>query len=198
MKCTRCDLDKPLEAFYQLKNGKVNGKVCKSCKAAEAKENYHANDGLGRLKAWRKANPVKYKEQHNTTLKKRSTRLLQDEAYRAKHNQQKRENSKKNFITGLVARARTRALTCNVPFSISVADIEVPEVCPLLGVPFVMGTKGNYQFSPSLDRIDPPKGYVKGNIKVISTLANTMKNSASKEQLLVFSKNIVEYVQNMI
>ena len=42
--------------------------------------------------------------------------------------------------------------------------------------------------SPSLDRIDPGKGYVKGNVQVISMQANRMKNDGSIEELLLLSK----------
>jgi hypothetical protein len=42
--------------------------------------------------------------------------------------------------------------------------------------------------SPSLDRIDPNKGYVIGNVQIISLLANRMKNDASKDELQRFAK----------
>lgn len=41
----------------------------------------------------------------------------------------------------------------------------------------------------SLDKIIPEKGYVKGNVQIISNLANRMKSSATQEQILTFSKN---------
>jgi hypothetical protein len=37
--------------------------------------------------------------------------------------------------------------------------------------------------SPSLDRIDNSKGYVKGNVAVISFRANTLKNNATADEL---------------
>jgi hypothetical protein len=42
-----------------------------------------------------------------------------------------------------------------------------------------------------LDKIVPELGYVKGNVQVISTLANTMKNQASIEQLLTFAHSVI-------
>ena len=58
---------------------------------------------------------------------------------------------------------------------------------------FVAGEKGNYEYTPSLDRIDPTKGYIKGNVWVITKRANTMKNSATREELLKFADNIYKY-----
>jgi hypothetical protein len=46
-------------------------------------------------------------------------------------------------------------------------------------------------FSPSIDRIDSTKGYIKDNIQVLSFLGNRMKNSATPDQLLTFAKNII-------
>lgn len=37
--------------------------------------------------------------------------------------------------------------------------------------------------APSLDRIDPKRGYVPGNVVVISRMANTIKQDASLGQI---------------
>lgn len=80
--------------------------------------------------------------------------------------------------------AKYRAKKYNLDFTIKPEDIVIPEICPMLGLKLV---KGNYHKqrnnSPSLDRLNNKKGYVKGNILVISLLANRIKNDASKEEI---------------
>lgn len=86
-------------------------------------------------------------------------------------------------------RAKSRAKERGIEFSIDKSDVIVPEFCPILGVklePYV-GHSGGGPNSPALDRFDNSKGYVKGNVVVISHLANMMKSSATKEELLAFA-----------
>lgn len=92
--------------------------------------------------------------------------------------------------------AKRRAEKKGIDFNITPEDIIIPEKCPLLEVPFIYGTENNYDYTPSLDRIDNTKGYIKGNIQVISMKANSMKNSASFDELLTFCKNILRYSPN--
>lgn len=92
----------------------------------------------------------------------------------------------------LLASAKNRAKKLDVPFTITVSDIIVPELCPYLKIPltFISG-KGQQWTNPSLDRIAPELGYVPGNVRVISRLANTMKSIASREQLLQFARSVI-------
>lgn len=78
----------------------------------------------------------------------------------------------------LWANAKTRAKEKDLPINISLEDIVIPEVCPLLGIPIIKGI-GNYSDnSPTLDRIVPDLGYVIGNIWVISMRANRIKDNS--------------------
>ena len=63
--------------------------------------------------------------------------------------------------------------------------------CPLLGIeltyaPFTGSTPQNYA---SLDKIDPTKGYVPGNVQILSFRANSLKADSSIEELELLVKN---------
>jgi hypothetical protein len=81
--------------------------------------------------------------------------------------------------------AKGRATKKHFEFNIDAKDIIIPEFCPVLGIR--LETKRNkatrFTSSPSLDRIDSTKGYVKGNVRVISARANCLKNNATIEEL---------------
>jgi hypothetical protein len=100
----------------------------------------------------------------------------------------------KNPEKEILRRAKKRALKENLPFNLELSDIIIPKNCPILNIPLKLNSISAGDDSPSLDKIDPLKGYVKGNVKVISRLANIMKAHASVEQLMLFRKNIKKYL----
>lgn len=59
----------------------------------------------------------------------------------------------------------------------------IPTHCPALGIPLVPGIGVAHDGSPQLDRLVPEMGYVRGNVVVISKLANTIKQNASPNQI---------------
>jgi hypothetical protein len=93
----------------------------------------------------------------------------------------------KNREKNLYQLARHRALKKGIEFNIEISDIIIPEICPILGLPIKKAIDGNRDLSPSLDRIDNDKGYIKGNIQVISFKANAMKLTADKSELINFA-----------
>lgn len=83
----------------------------------------------------------------------------------------------------MVRAARARATASGVPFSISVEDILIPQVCPAIGIPILVGQNQASDNSPSLDRVIPLLGYVPGNVLVVSNRTNRIKNNASVAEL---------------
>lgn len=84
-------------------------------------------------------------------------------------------------------------------FNLEPQDIIVPTHCPLLGVELLFdkvdSSSDNYY---TVDRIDSSKGYIKGNVQVISRLANTMKNKSTEKELITFSQNILKMYDTQI
>jgi hypothetical protein len=88
---------------------------------------------------------------------------------------------------------RSRCKKDQIEFNITIEDLSVPGFCPYLGLPLATDAKEKiHPNSASVDRIDATKGYIKGNVEVISQLANVMKNNASPEQLVAFAKAVLE------
>ena len=85
--------------------------------------------------------------------------------------------------------AKQRALKAGVPFTITREDIHVPMLCPVFGTPLKVNEGGvPGPASPSLDRISPEKGYVPGNVAVISNRANSIKSDATSGDIALVSE----------
>lgn len=91
-----------------------------------------------------------------------------------------------NRIQYLLRNARNRAAEYGVPFNLGARDIwPLPEYCPMLGTAFAPpGLGGVAPNSPSLDRLLPALGYVRGNVLVVSHRANRIKNDATADELM--------------
>lgn len=83
----------------------------------------------------------------------------------------------------MVVAARQRAKKAGVPFDLTAEDIAIPDACPVLGIPLEASFGRSTPQSPSLDRVIPKLGYVKGNVLVVSNRANVIKGDASVEEL---------------
>lgn len=75
------------------------------------------------------------------------------------------------------------AKTRDIEFTITRDDLVIPEVCPVLKTKFIRKTSS----AASVGRIDPTKGYIPGNVQIISRKANVMKNNATPDELRSFA-----------
>lgn len=106
--------------------------------------------------------------------------------FRAKKVAVTQEMRKRNPRAQLLRQARARAKKKGIEFSITLADVPWADVCPVLGISLRYGGWGGFGGKPdsaSLDRIDNTKGYVPGNVAVISDRANKLKGNATADEL---------------
>lgn len=92
---------------------------------------------------------------------------------------QRLNDPRQTLLKSIRKSARKRGLD----FNLTIEDIIIPEFCPALDIPLIK-TKGiATDNTPSVDRIDSNKGYIKGNVQVLSLRANMLKSNASIDEL---------------
>lgn len=87
-----------------------------------------------------------------------------------------------NPVAALLKWAKRRAQRKGLEFTITEADIVIPKVCPVLGIPLIVSKGKRSAASPTLDRIDSKLGYIPSNVAVISWKANVIKNYGTVEE----------------
>jgi hypothetical protein len=186
-KCYICKQDKPLECFHKDRTTKDGFNFrCKDCNKTYKKE-YHktyckseAYKKIRKQRYW--DNPQKEREENQRRRKANIEhfKLLAKKSYR------------KNIRQVLLTQSRQRAKKYHYEHNITIEDIIIPDVCPVLGIPISISETKASPNSPSLDRTDNTKGYIKGNVKIISFRANTLKSDASIEELEKILKYLYE------
>jgi len=168
-KCSKCKISKDSDLFYKDKSRKdgLNNR-CKECESSPEHK-----------KICRERDAIKCSDPLVRAQKVKKQRFLR-EKYREKH---------------IFRIARYRARQNGLEFSIEPSDIVIPEYCPLLGIKLKTNIANkNRECAPSIDRIDNSKGYIKGNIAVISWKANSMKRDMAISELRLFVSNLDKYI----
>jgi hypothetical protein len=143
-------------------------------------------------KEWEKKNRERLKEYNRLKAK----RLRKENPERFKMASKKWEENNPEKI--LLKAARNRAKLKGLDFDIDLEDIVIPTHCPLLNIELVRKKcgQGPKDCSPSLDRIDNTKGYVKNNVWVISAMANRIKTNATNDQIILLARNLEKIFGN--
>lgn len=184
--CPYCNTEKPITEFYKVGNYKGKESRLRMCiKCTNQKRKAYNNE-------YRQKN----KEVVNEKKREYYQKKMNDLQFVENVNNGQRKRYSRYVYNRLFNNCKTRAEKRNLEFNITIEDIVIPDKCPLLEIDIFTGTKEDYSSSPTVDRIDNTKGYIKGNIKIISSLANTMKNCATLEQLMLFCKNMETYLMN--
>lgn len=132
---------------------------------------------------------TKHKEKYNAYQRNYNRRAAAHEKKRARAIIYDSVNYEKQLYTQVKGRAKRRGLEFNLEHS----DIVIPEICYYLKVPLTrIRGQGIVYTNASIDRIDSKKGYIKGNIQIISYLANQIKTNATREQLETFARSVLE------
>lgn len=135
---------------------------CAACKEARKHMPSVKASHIAACLKWRKKN-------HERVLELQRNRRYRDPRYQ--------------MLAGSKYRAKQRKLE----WDLKVGDIQMPVdgCCPILGIKLAIneGASRAAPTSPSLDRIDSGKGYVRGNVQVISWRANSLKNNSTPEEI---------------
>lgn len=154
-----------------------------------AKQLLKSNERRRRIK---EAGGIEYQE---LLVKERAARAL----FRQRHPEAVREFRKQSkkvrpWKTHIVARARARARKIGLEATLRPSDIHWPTHCPVLGIELYYpthvgrGDDSKRPDKPSLDRWDNTKGYIPGNVFVISFRANVLKSNATAAELMAVAK----------
>lgn len=135
---------------------------CNACEAATRAAYRDSNQGKDTLNNWYTLNRDKI--------------LLQTKEY---------QNSIKSTKGYIFSNAKRRARKENITFTITVDDIIIPEICPVLNIPLEVAEGGRTWRTPSLDRINNLHGYIPGNVAVISWRANYMKRDLLLDEVVL-------------
>lgn len=175
--CARCKEKKSLDRF------KKNRNICKDC--------YNKKDSLIKFQHKEFAN-------QNSDLTKKCSICSEYKSLKKFSGNCSTcnrciylRNSLKNPELYMFQRIKNRSKRENLSFNLELSDISIPNFCPVLGIKLERGNSKAYDNSPSIDRIDNTKGYIKGNTKIISNRANVLKGSGNADE----HEKIVIYIQ---
>jgi hypothetical protein len=161
----------------------------------------HADD----IKEYRKLNKEKISESSkNYYLANKTSRKKYDKELYAKNRDQNIAKAKERLAIMkskdpfylLFMNRKSKAKKKGITFDVKYSDLVLPSHCPILGIPLFFDLNKAIDNTPSIDKIDPSMGYIKGNVQIISYKANRIKNNASLEELKLIGMWATKYIHD--
>jgi len=107
-------------------------------------------------------------------------------------NQKKYNKSIRGIAVTACKASKRQARDKHLPFNVTSNYLEsiFPKtcICPILGYKMKVSNISLGKLSPTLDRINPRKGYIKGNVEFVTNIANLMMTSANGKDIKKFVK----------
>lgn len=156
---------------------RLNGKVSK-----QRVEQILAREGIKNTAIWRKN---KEKERQEKLEK------IYGKAFVDKDN---RQEAIYHLIRSKFRSKKYNAISSGHKWNVDFGDIEFPRRCPILDIELDYWADSRQENSVSFDRIDNSKGYVTGNVIIVSWRANRIKNDGTADE----HKKIYEFMQKTL
>ena len=180
--CCVCHVAKELTEFYAWKRSADKLTYdCKDCVRKRQRSYYHRPERRVVEKAYRK----RYEKLPHVVAK----RMTPEAKAAGKIRRATWTSNPSGRAVEMLGAVRGRSVLKGYDFDLDVSDIYpilISGKCEITGIPFEFTrAKGNKMgpWSPSIDRIDSRKGYIKGNIQVVVWALNAARNSWGDEVL---------------
>lgn len=102
----------------------------------------------------------------------------------------------KSLYHGAAARAKAKGIEFNLSLDWVVSNL-AKGCCAVTGIPFTIANQAGQKgpFSPSIDKIDPKKGYTEDNCRMVLLMYNSAKGPWSDALVLEMAKAICQMKQ---
>lgn len=159
-------------------------KVCSRCRTPKAISFFskHSRGTFG-VQAYCKECVHSHYLEHKEDVFARARRRRSAESGREQERKWQRDRRTNFPIKRMIQEASVRARKRGFDFNLTEDDLTMPEFCPVLGIRLERKGFPRADSSPSIDRIDSHRGYIKGNVIIISWRANRIKSDATLEEL---------------
>jgi hypothetical protein len=140
---------------------------------------------------------LEFRKEYNARPENRERKNAYMKEYNARpevlESRKEYSKNKNASVPGRLQDAKSRSRVKNLEFNITLEYLEsiYPDdsLCPLLNIPLDWNTTPKHPSTPSIDRIDNSKGYIKGNVQWVSWRANQLMRDATPDELLMVSQN---------
>lgn len=174
-KCTWCGISKPFHEFAKRTDKGSKSKLLSACRQCNREKS----------RQWRQKNPEKHREGIYKWRKKNPSK------YKKIYRKYRSENKLRVSATRMVKTARKHAKKKNLPFNIDpeyVFKKLKDGYCEKTGIRFNFTSGTKNPCSPSIDKIVPAIGYVKGNVRCIVWALNLFKGEYSDNEIYPIAK----------